>query len=96
MMCGIRLGRLPSFYAADWIYDDFRIAERDYGERAEIKMEELQDFSLSLFPLALTDSATYYCEVKVGPDGQVQRINSRNIVLLVYRELKLCLSLTVS
>ena len=87
MTCGINQGRLGSFYTAEWIFDTFREAEDEYGVRAVIEREQLIDFSLTLAPLVLTDSSTYFCEVKVGPPrNQRQQLTSPEIVLLVYRE----------
>ena len=85
--CGIRQGRLTSQYEAEWLYDNSINVESSYGDRAEVRREELRDLSLSLSPLMLTDSGGYLCEVNVGPADDQTRVKSPEIDLLVYREL---------
>ena len=86
MMCGILQGALWSLYNTDWIFQDFKNVEKTFGERAEVRREQLRDFSLRISRLELTDSGNYFCEVKVGPTNNLDRRESPVIILQVYRE----------
>ena len=86
MTCGILQGALGSLYDADWIFQGFRNVEQIYDDRAEVTREKLQDFSVEISALELTNSGSYICEVKVGQEGAETPVRSQEIVLLVYRE----------
>ena len=85
MMCGVKQGAFASLYDSEWYYDGFESVEQNYGDRAEVNRQELQDFSLMISPLRLTDTNDYSCKVRVGPEGQTF-LFSEDISLLVYRE----------
>ena len=68
MMCGIKQGPLASLYAAIWHPDgEFSDVESILRERVEVKREELQDFSLAISSLELTDTGIYICQVTIEP-----------------------------
>lgn len=86
MACGIRQGRLAQFYSVEWFIDQSQNVETEYGDRAVVTREELEDYSISIQPLLLTDNNTYQCQVSVGDQNDPYRLGSKEISLLVFRK----------
>ena len=86
--CGVKQGLLASFYVAKWVRmreGAFKNVEIILRERVEVKREKLQDFSLAISSLELTDSGKYHCQVTIEP-GQGNPPLQSDIELRVYRE----------
>jgi hypothetical protein len=88
MMCGIKQGALGSLYDAAW-YQGFSDVERSKHDRVEVRREKLEDFTLTISPLTLTDSRQsggYVCDVTITLFAGTAPISSEEIVILVYRK----------
>lgn len=82
--CGVKQGALTSFYKPKWIYDEFHeIDTLQAGSRFKLNRNLLEDFSLTITYLYVSDSDTYYCAVEIDE----YYVEGPMIVLLVYSEL---------
>ena len=88
MMCGIKQGALGRLYDAAW-YQGFNDVERSKRDRVEVTREKLEDFTLTISPLMLTDSRQsggYVCDVAITLFAGTAPISSEEVILLVYRK----------
>ena len=86
--CGVKQGPLASLYVAKWVHIREGVlnnVETILRERVEVKREKLQDFSLAISSLELTDSGKYQCVVTIAPEKGNSPLQS-SIELLVHRE----------
>ena len=93
MMCGIKQGALGRLYDAAW-HQGFNDVERSKRDRVEVTREKLEDFTLTISPLMLTDSRQsdsrqfggYVCDVTITLFAGTAPISSEEVILLVYRK----------
>lgn len=79
--CGIKEGALALLYDPRWIYDGFReIDTQQVGSRFKLNRKFLEDFTLTITYLYLSDSNSYYCAVEIDE----YFVEGAMIKLLVY------------
>ena len=70
MECGIRQGALEGSYRPEWLYDNEQrtiTTGGGVGSRFQInRHDKLEDFSLLISPVAISDSSVYKCDVKIA------------------------------
>ena len=83
--CGVKQGARAESYTPTWYHGGFTALDtHSPGSRFRVNRELLEDFSLTITYLLLSDNGTYHCDVSI--DGGTS-VESPVISLLVYGEL---------